>query len=55
MYWPSQNKERVSLSNLIRSGSLKGNSKKLAIEIEGLHSYKPSSLKDYFSKEPMWR
>ena len=48
-------RKRVSLSNLIRSGSLKGNSKKLAIEIEGLHSYKPSSLKDYFSKEPMWR
>lgn len=47
-------RKRVSLYNLIKSGSLKGNSKKLAIEVEALHSYKPNSLKYCLSKEPMW-
>ena len=47
-------RKRVSLVSLIKSGSLKGNSKKWAIKIEKLHSYVPSSIKNNFSKSPMW-
>ena len=47
-------RKRVSLVSLIKSGSLKGNSKKWAIKIEKLHSYAPSSIKNNFSKSPMW-
>ena len=47
-------RKRVSLVSLIKSGSLKGNSKKWAIKIEKLHSYVPSSIKNDFSKSPMW-
>ena len=47
-------RKRISLSNLIKSGSLKGKSKKLAIEIETLHSYKPSQVKNKLKNEPMW-
>ena len=47
-------RQRVSLSNLIRSNSLKGNSKKWALEIENLHNYTPNQIKKIFSKEPMW-
>lgn len=47
-------RKRISLTNLIKSGGLKGNSKKLALEVELLHSYKPSSLNEFLSKEPMW-
>ncbi len=46
---------RVSLSNLIRSNSLKGDSKRWAIEIEKLHSYIPSSFQDNPAHEPMWK
>ncbi len=38
-------RQRVSLNNLINSESIKGDSKKWAIEIENLHDYKPNSLK----------
>ena len=48
-------RKRVSLSNLIKSGSLKGNSKKLAIEIERLHCYVPKSVSKYHSNDPMWK
>ena len=47
-------RKRVSLVSLIKSGSLKGNSKKWATKIEKLHSYMPSSIKNNFSKSPMW-
>ena len=47
-------RKRVSLVSLIKSGSLKGNSKKWAIKIEKLHTYVPSSIKNNFSKSPMW-
>lgn len=47
-------RKRVSLVSLIKSGSLKGNSKKWAVKIEKLHSYVPSSIKNNFSKSPMW-
>ena len=48
-------KKRFPLSKLINSGSLKGNSKKLAIEIEILHSYKPNLIRNDFLNEPMWK
>ena len=35
-------RKKVSLSNLIKSGSLKGNSRKWAVEIETLHNYVPN-------------
>ncbi len=47
-------RKRIPLTNLIGSDSLKGNSKKWAIEIENLHNYAPSSLKIEKSKDPMW-
>jgi len=47
-------RKRISLSNLIESESLKGNSKKWAIKIETLHSYVPSSLKNEKLNDPMW-
>ena len=48
-------RKRVSLSNLIESGSLKGNSKKWAIEIETLHAYEPNPLNKKHPNEPMWK
>ena len=47
-------RERISLTNLIESESLKGNSKKWAIKIETLHTYVPSSLKIEKINDPMW-
>ena len=47
-------RKRVSLTNLINSESIKGDSKKWAIEIENLHKYQPNSIKKINSNEPMW-
>ena len=47
-------RKRISLSNLIKSESLKGNSKKWAIKIENLHNYVPSSLRVDKLNDPMW-
>jgi len=47
-------RRRVSLLNLIKSESIKGDSKKFAIEIENLHKFKPNSLKIKGSNDPMW-
>ncbi len=47
-------RKKVSLLNLISSDSLKGNSKKWAIKVETLHSYKPNSIKNNLTNEPMW-
>ena len=47
-------RKRISLTNLIESKSLKGNSKKWAIKIETLHTYVPSSLKNEKLNDPMW-
>ena len=47
-------RERISLTNLIESKSLRGNSKKWAIKIETLHTYVPSSLKIEKLNDPMW-
>ena len=47
-------RKRISLTNLIESESLKGNSKKWAIKIETLHAYVPSSLRIERLNDPMW-
>ena len=48
-------RKRISLMNLIESGSLKGNSKKWAIEVETLHNYVPNSLIIEKLNDPMWK
>ncbi len=48
-------RKRVSLSTLIKSESIKGDSKKYAKEIEKLHNYQPNSVKNKVSNEPMWK
>ena len=47
-------RRRVSLTNIIKSNSIKGDSKKWALEIENLHNYKPYSVKNNSSNKPMW-
>ena len=48
-------RKRISLTNLIKSQSLKGNSKKWAIKVETLHTYVPNSLRVEKTKDPMWK
>ncbi len=48
-------RKRISLTNLIESDSLKGNSKKWAVKIETLHTYIPNSLKIEKLNDPMWK
>ena len=48
-------RKRISLKNLIESGSLKGNSKKWAMEVETLHNYIPNSIKREKLNDPMWK
>ena len=48
-------RKKISLTNLIKSESLKGNSKKWAIEIENLHTYVPNSLNTEKQNDPMWK
>ena len=48
-------RRRISLTNLINSNGIKGDSKKLALEIEDLHTFKPNSIKKQISNEPMWK
>ena len=48
-------RKRISLTNLIESESLKGNSKKWAIKVETLHTYVPNSLRIEKLNEPMWK
>ncbi len=47
-------RKRISLTNLINSKSLKGNSRKWAIKVETLHTYIPNSLRIEKINEPMW-
>ena len=47
-------RKRVSLLSLIKSESIKGDSKKFAMEIEKLHKYQPNSIINKGSNEPMW-
>ena len=46
---------RLSLKNLINSESIKGDTKKWAIEIENLHNYQPNLIESNSSNEPMWK
>ena len=48
-------RKRISLTNLIKSESLKGNSKKWAIKVESLHRYIPNALKLEKQNDPMWK
>ena len=48
-------RKRISLTNLIRSQSLKGNSKKWAIKVENLHNYVPNSFRVEKLNDPMWK
>ena len=48
-------RKRISLTNLITSDSLKGNSKKWSIKVETLHTYIPKSLKIEKQNDPMWQ
>jgi len=48
-------RKRISLTNLIKSGSLKGNSKKWAIKVETLHTYVPNPHKIEKLNDPMWK
>ena len=48
-------RRKVLLTNLINSGSIKGDTKKWALKIEDLHTYKPNSIKSNISNEPMWK
>ena len=48
-------RRRVSLRNLINSDSIKGDSKKWAMEIERLHNYRPNAIISKSSHEPMWK
>jgi len=48
-------RKRISLTNLIESESLKGNSRKWAIKVETLHTYVPSALRIEKLNDPMWK
>ena len=48
-------RKRISLTNLIESESLKGNSKKWAIKVENLHAYEPNSPRIEKLNDPMWK
>ena len=48
-------RKRISLTNLIKSESLKGNSKKWAIKVETLHTYVPNPQRIEEINEPMWK
>ena len=48
-------RKRISLTNLIKSESLKGNSKKWAIKVETLHNYVPNSPSVEKLNDPMWK
>ena len=48
-------RKRISLTNLINTKVLKGNSKRWAIEVEALHIYVPNSIKIEKQNEPMWK
>ena len=48
-------RKRISLTNLIESESLKGNTKKWAIKVETLHTYVPNSIRIEKQNKPMWK
>ncbi len=48
-------RKRISLTNLIESDSLKGDTKKWAIKVETLHNFVPKTLRIEKLNEPMWK
>ena len=48
-------RKKIPLKNLIKSESLKGNSKKWAIKIESLHTYIANTHRIEKLKDPMWK
>ena len=48
-------RRRAPLINLIDTDSVKGNTKKWALEIENLHNYRPISIEKNHKNEPMWK
>ena len=48
-------RKRISLTDLIESKSVKGNTKKWAIKVETLHTYIPNSNRLEKFNEPMWK
>tara|TARA_B100000945_G_C20258908_1_gene538291 strand:- start:250 stop:753 length:504 start_codon:yes stop_codon:yes gene_type:complete len=48
-------RKRISLTSLIKSESLKGNSRKWAIQVENLHTYVPNSPRVKKLNDPMWK
>ncbi len=48
-------RKRISLSTLIASKGLKGNTKNWAIKVETLHTYVPNSIKIEKINDPMWK
>ena len=48
-------RKRISLSSLIMSEGLKGNTKKWAIQVETLHNYVPNSINNEKINDPMWK
>ena len=48
-------RKRISLSTLIASKGLKGNTKKWAKKVETLHTYVPNSINIEKINDPMWK
>ena len=48
-------RKRISLSSLIASKGLKGNTKKWAKKVETLHTYVPNSINIEKINDPMWK
>ena len=48
-------RKKISLTNLIKNGILKGKSKEWALKVENLHSYRPNSFKNENTNKPMWK
>ena len=47
-------RKRISLTNLIKSDSLKGDTKKWALTVENLHTYVPNTQRIEKPNDPMW-
>ena len=48
-------RQKISLTNLIKGKTIKGDSKKWALKVENLHNYKPISHENENTKDPMWK
>ncbi len=47
-------RKRISLTNLIKSDSLKGNTKNWAVNVVSLHTYVPNTQRIEKPNDPMW-